>query len=830
MKGGKMNTDQPVLAQLRLLNAIESPLPLEHTEAHARVAGLAATVTIHQRFRNPLLEKADLEYLFPLPHEAAITAFELRAGERIIRASIQEIEKAHQEFEKARQQGKRAGLLESRRPNLFSIQLANIQPGEFIEAVITYHQRLEFNHGQAEFIFPMGITPKYHRPGHDDEAKGVDAPLALDPAQVGDVEITVEVDTGLRSGDPVSPSHPLIISRSAETRFTVKLDGAHLPNRDFILRWQWDGAAVQFPVWCAPSENAGTFLATFIPSLPDLAAAAIPREYIFVLDRSGSMGGEPIRQAVNALRACLRSLNPQDTFAILLFDDRLEWLSALQQITQDAVENVDQLLSTVDGRGGTEILPALSAALSLPADRERSRLVIFLTDGAVSAEAQAITQVRGQMGTARLFTFGVGPSVNRAFLKQLAHIGRGKSEFIGLDEDIEEAILRFQDRIAFPLLTNISLYAEGCQIWDVYPSELPDLYAGSPLEVVGRYKPDENTRPMTLIVRGERIGVPIEIRAAIKELAPEHALISRIWAHARADDLAEKAALGLKPEHEVRTEIISLALEHSLLTKYTAFMAVDQESPTTPGKSYTIKVAHPLPEGLELSGFVGAPAFGALSPAPRAMISEAEFDMEEDLDTPKFLRNRVHRLSEQSVSAMPRRAASSKPLPPPDSSNILNELARTQHLNGSWQEDMEYTAAALLAFVRSGHTTLKGHFRKQVARAAAWLKQSNASGFPCYLRALALRELADTTRNAEDVAAAEQSLAEIEQPANDIEAVFLAVLKNESVRKKTPKSIKSLDDLRWAVFVKTKGLRKVPAILLESELGRTLAACVFEEQ
>lgn len=815
-----MNTDQSVLAQLRPINAIESPLPLEHTEAHARVVGLAVTVTVQQRFRNPLLEKADLEYLFPLPHEAAITAFELRAGERIIRASIQEIEKARQEFEKARQQGKRAGLLESRRPNLFSIQLVNIQPGEFIEAVITYHQRLEFNHGQAEFIFPMGITPKYHRPGHDDEAQGVDAPLALDPAEVGDVEITAEVDTGLHSGDPVSPSHPLIVSRSSETRFTVKLDGAHLPNRDFILRWQWDGAAVQFPVWCAPAENADTFLATFIPPLPDLAAAAMPREYIFVLDRSGSMGGEPIRQAVNALRACLRSLNPQDAFAILLFDDRLEWLSALQQITQDAVENVDQLLSTVDGRGGTEILPALSAALSLPADPERSRLVIFLTDGAVSAEAQAITQVRGQMGTARLFTFGVGPSVNRAFLKQLAHIGRGKSEFIGLDEDIEEAILRFQDRIAFPLLTNISLQSEGGQIWDVYPTELPDLYAGSPLEVVGRYKP-EKTRPMTLIVRGERMGMPVEMRAVIKELAPEPALIPHMWAFARVNDLIEKAALRLKPEHEVRTEIISLALEHSLLTKYTAFMAVDQESPSTPGKSYTIKVAHPLPEGLELSGFVGAPAFGALSPAPRPVLYLAEFDKKEDLGSQTLRRS----------APLFQRAASSKPLPPPaDASTILRELARTQHLNGSWQEDMEYTAAALLAFVRGGHTTIKGHFRKQVARAAAWLKQSSASGFPCYLRALALRELADATGKAEDVAVAEQSLAEIKQPANDVEAVFLAVLKNKPVKKKTPKSVKSLDDLRWAVFVKTKGLRKVPAILLESELGRTLAACVIEEQ
>ena len=806
-----MNTDEPVLAQLRPVDAIESPLPLEHTDVRVRAAGLAATVTVSQRFRNPLTEKTDLEYLFPLPHEAAITAFELRFGKRIIHASIQEMERARQQFEDARGKGKRAGLLESRRSNLFALQLANIQPGEFIEAVVTYHQRLEFNSGRVEYVFPMGITPKYHRPGHAEETEGVDAPVANDLTQVGDVEITLEADTGLKSSDPVSPTHPLVISRTSGTRFQVKLEGAHLPNRDFVLRWQMEVAGVQFPVWHAPDENAGTFLATFIPPMPELAAAPIPREMIFVLDRSGSMSGEPLRQAVNGLRACLRSLNPQDTFAILLFDDKLDWLCGLQNVTQSTIDGVEKQLAKVDVRGGTEILPALLAALSLPVDPERSRIVIFLTDGAASAEAQTLKEVRGQMDNARLFTFGVGPSVNRAFLKQLAVIGRGQPEFIGLDEDIEEAILRFQDRIAFPLFTNLSLEAEGGQIWDVYPAQLPDLYAGCPLEVAGRYKAGIT---LTLIARGERMGQPLEMRTELTEVAPDSMLIPRLWARARVDDLTEQTELRLKPEHESRSEIISLALEYSLLTKYTAFLAVDQKSALLPGKSYFIKVAQPLPEGLNFAA--GFPA-----PAPQTLFQLAIGDM----DIPAFIRTRkIKEYSDQSQ----RMAAVSEPEPADrafDPASVLRELARTQQLNGSWEDDMEHTAAALLAFVRSGHTMLKGHYRKQVARTAAWLMQSPASGFAAYLCALALRELAGATDSAEQLSAAEQAMKMLPKPASDLEKEVQLILQNGKLKIKPLKQIKTMDELRLSVVRNEKGLQ-VPGKLLKDELGRILAACI----
>ena len=883
-----MPTELSILPELHVLNEITSPLPLEHTAIAVRITGLVVVVTLSQRFRNPLTKKADLEYLFPLPHEAAVTAFELRVGERVIRASVQEIEQARQQFADARRLGKRASLLEGRRPNLFALQLANIQPGEFILAVSTYQQRLELSDGTCEFVFPMGLTPKYHRPGHPEEAAGVDAPVTLDLSQVGDVEISVEAETGFPSADPASPTHSLVITRLAPTRFHVTLDGAHLPNRDFVLRWRMEGETIQFPSWHSNGDN-GYFMATFIPPVPDAAAEHIAREYIFVLDRSGSMSGEPILQAINALRACLRTLNLQDTFSILLFDDRLEWLASPTAVTQTAVEQADARLGKVDGRGGTDILPALENALSLSADPKRSRLVVFLTDGAVSAEDQSLKRARTLMGAARLFTFGIGSSVNRAFLQQLARIGRGEAAFIGAGEDIEEAILRFQDRISFPLLTNLSLMAEGCQIWDVYPAQLPDLYADRPLEVIGRYiRNDEEALPASLVALGERAGVSLEMRSTLTALAPDPEVLTRLWARARVNDLSEQTELGLKAEHDTRAEIIPLAIKASLLTKYTAFLALDSDAPAMPGKSQLILVSQPLPEGVEPDLFLlnsGTPIPPAVFSASLASVHESvmprmvysmpsslsdsgNFETPvESLDLSVRVFNALKRtgittigdvldllengdqavmsirsfgektldelrekmrekgfLRDNAIESVPETSLASEPNESAiDAAVILRELARSQQLDGSWKNDVELTSAAVLAFVRSGQTTQHGYYRKQVQRAFEWLAQSGAAGFACFLRALALRELADATSKPEHLAASAQALTALPAPADNLQKAALGILMGGTPSTKAHKVAKSLNELRLIVVARAPCSNVTPA-LLGDDLGQALAA------
>ncbi len=792
--------------QLVVAGDMESALPLEHTAVTAQVTGLLASVAVAQRFGNPLNAPVELDYLFPLPHEAAVVDFELRIGSRTIRAEMKELEQARAAYEEAQREGKRAGLLEQRRPNLFAVHLANVQPGETILSTLRYQQRLSYDSGTFEFVYPMGLTPKYSSPAHPDESQGVQAPIAPSGEAVGTVELSLAVDAGLPVGDPSSPSHPIEVERLDEHRFQVRLAGEHIPDHDFILRYTPAASQAALAAWVSADKGGDTFLASVLPPSMEEAPLPGPRQFVFVLDRSGSMTGEPIAQARNALRACLRSLNPDDTFLILLFDDRLEWYrSEPTPVTQAEVDRADSFLERVEGRGGTEIVHAIETALDLSPDEKRTRFVVFLTDGAVSAESRAIEQVRRKLNSARLFTFGIGPSVNRALLSSLAHAGRGAAEFLQSNEDIEGAIIRFQDRVSFPALTDLSLEWQGGQAWDVYPSRLPDLYIGQPLEICGRLK-QTGASPVKLGLRGWRGQEAVSLSLTIPVPSGVDPLVGRVWGRARVDDLQERIEMGSLSADKGRNEIISLALEHRLVTPYTAFVAIDQETAKKRGSGKVIHVAQPLPEGLQMDAFgpqslmtktPSGAAFAQMAfigPSPSQATPPARStSVSIELDIPTFLRNRSSKVAESQPPA----ANLAEP------ETFLRQLARSQMLDGSWGGDIETTAAALLAFVRNGHTTRGGSFRQAVLRAYMWLVQAQADKFAAYARALALEELAQATGQAEHHTAAQVARQKLPAIENGLEAAVLAVLQSPDQHgMAAPAAIKSLDDLRLAAVLR----------------------------
>jgi Ca-activated chloride channel family protein len=834
--------EQIKLGQIVVADELASPLPLEGTDVTGQVLGPLVSVSVVQRFGNPLAEPAEIDYLFPLPHEAAIIDFELRIGERTIKGDLQELEQARAAYEAAREEGKRAGLLEQRRPNLFSVRIANVLPAETIHASMRYQARLNYDDGGYTFVFPMGITPKYQDPDHPDEGAGTDAPLAAADEPIGPVEITLAVDAGAAAGDPASPSHPIELTRLDERRFTVRLAGHHIPDHDFVLRYPVACEAVAAAAWAAQGDDGDYFMATVLPPALGEEATPPPRDLVFVLDRSGSMSGQPIAQARNALRACLRTLNPGDLFRILLFDHQLEWFRPEPSpITQAEIDAADAYLSRIEGRGGTRIVEALKAALTLPADRERLRYVVFLTDGAVSAEERALDQVRRQLGAARVFTFGIGPSVNRALLARLASLGRGTAEFLGLDEDIEGAIIRFQDRVSFPVLTDLALTWKNGRTWDVHPQRLPDLYVGQPLEIVGRLR-RSGRGGTALIVDGKLDGKTlVEMTVALPAESDPEPIVARAWARARVDDLLEAGATGSQEAHKVRAEIIGLALEHRLVTPYTAFVAVDSEVAVREGRARTIRVSQPLPQGLELEGFIGQRAMG------RAMMLNAPMSLDAGLAlrAPSAAPPRVNRvglgdmkrrLAEvMSAPAAAKYAAldvdrtpTPEELPAADDlAGLLRWLARTQNVNGSWADDAEMTAAALLAFVRAGHTTNSGHYRQQVRRAIGWLRTAPAAGFAAFARAVALAELAVATGSQAHQQAAAAALEGLVSPQNPLEAAALARAKSPTAPLPGPDGINNLNDLRLA-GVCGRGT-SVPASLLgekRAALARTWAATI----
>ena len=305
-------------------------VPLEHTEVAIRVDGYLAEATVTQRFKNPYDAKIEAVYLFPLPTNAAVNGMTIVSGGRTIRGTIQERAKATQTYVAARDKGLVAALLTQERPNLFTQSIANLEPAAGIEVTLTYVQRLAYEDGGYEVVFPMVAGPRY-MPAASAQAKQADAVQAavLPPGvrSSHDIGLRVELDAGVPIEGIESPSHQLAIERraGAPARATVKIRPTDtIPNKDFVLRYQVAGAAPRFGVLAhrAAPGGPGSFVLIAQPPAVPAAPQIAPRELVFVLDTSSSMRGLPLAKAKDLIRKLLRKLRPDDTFQIVRFDDR----------------------------------------------------------------------------------------------------------------------------------------------------------------------------------------------------------------------------------------------------------------------------------------------------------------------------------------------------------------------------------------------------------------------------------------------------------------------------------------------------------------------------
>ncbi len=886
--------------------ADSSPLPLEDTAVSGEVMGAMAHITVTQRFGNPFKMPIELEYLFPLPHHAAVIDYEITIGTRTIKANIKEIETAQRAYRQAVSEGKRASLLEQRRPNLFSIRVGNVQPGENIITKLRYEERLKYDDNAYEFVFPMGITPRYHSPTENpDSAKATDAPLALDENKIAPVSLDLTIDAGVAVMNTTSRTHKIDLIQRRAHQFGVKLIGRNIPNKDFVLRYEVAQDAVQTAVWSSKDDDADTAVVTILPPRLDLTTEPLPREFIFVIDRSGSMSGAPITQAKNALQACLRALGSGDTFMILAFDDQLDWMAReAYPITQANVEAAETWLAQIGARGGTEIMPAINSALLTPIDKERMRYVVFLTDGAVSADEKAIRSIAQQRGTARIFTFGIGPSVNRFLLDKMAQMGRGTAEFLGAHDDIEKALTRFQDKVSYPALLDVALTWENAEAWDTYPETLPDLYAGQPLEIVTRYKRQGATR---LTLTGKLANQSFAMTLPLPPATESNPTLKRIHARARIESLLDQRRVGGDAE-KIRQQVISLALEHRIVTPFTAFVAIDSEVASTE-QAQQIRVSVPLPEGLDLAGFVGGAPGGGVNtgthfglsgsvayasmaaPAapmkrmvsrqrqetdeeenrkmgggdffmgaepdlvPRwgtARMADAEPDFtamsdeelgdwlsenaqqdsryqgQQSIVPPRKLSKALQEIAKRpsfqqarDISTPPsfqQEREVAKPEGTPISiEESLKVLARTQNINGSWADHIEMTAAALLAFVRAGHTTRSGDYRRQVSKAMTWLfAQLNTTGFALFAAVRALDELHAASG---DGAVPEDIRQKMPAPATDAERAAAGVTSLT-----LPEQITTLDDMRLIALLQGNPVMPTGLLSSDADLGRAWQA------
>jgi Ca-activated chloride channel homolog len=599
---------KPTEGQLRTRDGKELvDVPLEHTKVSVRVAGFLADVEVEQRFHNPYARKIEAAYLFPLPTRAAVDAMEIVVGGRTIVGRLDLRERARQKYQVAVRNGQVAALLTEERPNLFTQAVGNIEPGARVTVRLRYVEALPFGDDGYELVFPLVAGPR-HVPRSSqltaEAAAAVQAPV-LPPGlrSAHDVELAVDLDAGVPLGEVLSPSHRVVIDRpggrSAAARIALAGDDT-VPNKDFVLRWSVGGRTPELALLAhrASDRADGSFyLVAQPPPAAQVAADEIaPREVVFAIDTSSSMRGQPLAKAREAVKRVLAALGPDDTFQIIRFDDDAGALAP--RWIANRPRNLELAAAWLDGLtagGGTDMATAVRAALELPDDPGRLRLVVFLTDGYIGNEDEVLALVQEKLGRARLFAFGVGSAVNRYLLEEMAAVGRGAVQVVRPDEDTAAAAQRFAARLARPILTDVTIDWNGLPVKDVTPAAIPDLFVGQPLVVAGRY-----TRggAATVTVIGTRAGqrVSFAVPVTLPEVDASRPAVATVWARARIAELARRQLRAERPL--VKAEIIGLALANHLVTPYTAFVAVDTSRTTRGGVAETVAVPVEVPEGV----------------------------------------------------------------------------------------------------------------------------------------------------------------------------------------------------------------------------------------
>ncbi|GAB4540745.1 MAG: hypothetical protein Tsb0020_53900 [Haliangiales bacterium] len=566
-------------------------VPLAHTRVRIHVAGHLAEAELTQVFQNPYDEPIEAVYLFPLPTGAAVQSLEMKIGERTITGAIHRRVKAERIYQRARSQGRAATLLTQERPNLFTQSVANIAPGARVEVTMQYAHALSYERGGYELVFPMVAGPRYLPGGARDESI---QPAVLGPGRrpAHDIDLAVELDAGVPIEKLQSPSHDIKwvgVGAHASARIAPS---DTIPNKDFILRYQVAGDAPRFALMPhrARADQPGSFFLVAQP--PASTEEVAPRELIFALDTSSSMAGAPLAQAKQVIRRVLTGMRADDTFQIVRFADRASALGPGPIANKpDNIQYTLDWLDAIDAHGGTELARGIDAALALPHDPARVRIVVFLSDGYIGNEEHILAQVTADMGDARLFGFGVGSAVNRYLLEEMAAAGRGDVQFVRPDEDTAAAVTRFYERIDAPILTDIAIDWGGLAVRDVVPARVPDLFAGQPLVIAGHYA---TAGDGAVTIRGRQGGraVQFEVPVALPELAPSHASIAAVWARHRIRELSRQH---LRDRDPAGAEAITqLALEHGLMSRYTAFVAVDSATLADPSADAPKQVRVPV--------------------------------------------------------------------------------------------------------------------------------------------------------------------------------------------------------------------------------------------
>jgi Ca-activated chloride channel family protein len=587
--------------------------PLQ-TDLRISVAGVVARVRVAQRFRNTGGSYAEAVYALPLPDDAAVDRLAMQVGERIIEGEIHERVRADRIYGEARAAGQRASLVRQTSANLFTTAVANIAPGETIDITIEYLQTARYDAGEFSLRVPLTLTPRYGASDTPEGSGALDSALAEgatgleSPVAAGALSTPwyeAYVHAVLAPGMPLdwigSRSHELtavrergaawssatknsgIVSGAAAAGVLVQSPPAELyvldtvaprvpMDRDLVVAWRPQVGVA--PAVAALTETIGETTYALLMILPPSTAHTArsqPREQIYVIDTSGSMGGQSIVQAKAALKDALGRLGSGDRFNVVQFDSTTSTLYPAPR--PFSRETHTQALRYIDGLaadGGTEIAAAIAVALTQPTTPHYLRQIIFITDGAVAAETSVFDEIERMLRDARLFTIGIGSAPNSYFMRKAAQFGRGTYTHIGDVAEVTEKMTALFAKLEHVALSDVIV--DWPEAAELYPHEIPDVYAGEPLVLAASY-PATWDRPLLTTAFGQAAGLPW--RQAVAGVPSELPGIATLWARRKIEHLIDSRIAG-SDEVLIRKLVIETALEHHLVSPYTSLVAVDK--------------------------------------------------------------------------------------------------------------------------------------------------------------------------------------------------------------------------------------------------------------
>jgi Ca-activated chloride channel family protein len=571
-------------------------LPLKDTQVEISVAGVIADVKVRQIYRNEGSRPINASYVFPASTRAAVYSMRMQIGDEIIVAKIKEREQAKQEFEKAKEEGKSASLLEQQRPNVFSMSLANIMPQEQVEIELRYTELLVPTDSVYEVVFPTVVGPRYASPQNPNQKQDgfVETPYqhqGQKPASA--LHLSAKIFAGVPIYDLSCPSHQVFPKWWNNGNVQLSLDDSDpfQGNRDFVLRYRLGGDQITSGLLLFQGEQENFFLYMAQPPKRVEAADIPPREYIFVVDVSGSMDGFPLNTSKRLLRDLIGKLRPTDLFNVVLFAGDANVLSPQSlQANQQNIGRAIGLLEQQRGGGGTELLAAMQQAMSLPRAQGISRSVVLVTDGYISGEQGVFDHIRANLNQCNVFAFGIGTSVNRYLIEGVAKAGMGEPFIVTDEAEAENVAAKFREYIQTPVLTDIHVRSLGFDTYDVNPVVFPDLFAQRPIILFGKWRgPVAGTIELTgKTGQGDFVS---SYDVAGSQPEEGNRALRYLWARSR---IAELSDYGSSEEENVK-EITALGLQYNLLTRYTSFIAVREVVTNPNGNAQDVNQALPLP-------------------------------------------------------------------------------------------------------------------------------------------------------------------------------------------------------------------------------------------